>query len=253
MSVLCVVQARTGSQRLPGKVLEEILGTPMVLLVIERLKKSSLVDEILVATTVDDSDDELAQIVRGYGVDVVRGPVFDVLERYALAVESRPDATLVVRVTADCPFIDPNVVDDVIRESMRTGAAYVSNRLPPPHERSYPIGLDVEVFSRDSLFTARRDAVTRHDREHVTPYLYESGLFDVEVLQLPVDMSRYRWTVDTPEDLQAVRAIASRMTSTMSSWHELVSIMESEPDLMRINADVRQRSFVDSDERWTPE
>jgi len=222
----------------------------MVLLVIDRLRRSRLVDTIVLATTIDPSDDKLVGLVEDHGIDVVRGPVLDVLERYGLVADRFAGADTIVRVTADCPFVDPDVVDDVIRLLRRTGADFASNRLPPPHRRTFPVGLDVEVCTRAALMEARSLAVKKHHREHVMPFLYETEKYRVEILDLEVDQSVFRWTVDTPQDLEAVRAIASRASSKFASWEEFAAVVTAEPELMKINGGVIQKELSEIDTRW---
>lgn len=250
MTTVCIVQARAGSSRLPGKVLEPISGVSMLGKVLTRLSRAQSIDVLIVATTTDAGDDAVEAEAERFGAIVVRGSVFDVLDRYHSALEAAPDADIVVRVTADCPFVDPDVVDLLVRTLREEGADFVANRLPPPYPRTYPIGLDVEVSTAAALETAWRDAASAHEREHVMPYLYESGNFDVRVVDLPEDLSAYRWTVDTPADLAAVRAIDALCGPEPFGWEHVLEVVMANPEVLAINADSAQKSVFDVDSRW---
>lgn len=250
--ILAVVQARMGSSRLPGKVLEDLGGAPIIERVLTRLGASSRIDQVVIATTDQASDDELAAWATVHGTPVVRGDEFDVLDRYHAALDRYPDAQHIVRVTGDCPLIDPVLVDDIIRFHLESGAEFSANRLPPPSRRTTPVGLDVEVAQRDALETAWRMAVEPADREHVMPFLYrEPGRFRVSVTDMAEDLSRYRWTVDTPEDLRAVRAIWARLSGPLAGWEEILAVVRAHPEISEINSGVGQKSLGVVDERWT--
>ena len=251
MTTLGIAQARFGSSRLPGKVLEPIGGTPMLRWSLDRLAAASTIDRVVLATTTERSDDPVARLAEDLGFEVVRGSVFDVLDRFHDALQAHPDADVIVRITADCPFLDPALVDDVVDLLRRRGADFASNRLPPPFPRTYPVGLDVEACTRAALETAWRDATAKHHREHVMPYLYEStGLFSVALLDLEEDLSSYRWTVDTPRDLAAARAIADRLTPGDLSWRSILAIVGADPALRELNAMEEQKTLGATDTRW---
>lgn len=253
MSTVGVVQARFGSSRLPGKVLEPIGGVPMLQWTLDRIGAASTVDHVVLATTTDSTDDAVAGLSAGLGYETVRGSTFDVLDRFHDVLRVVPDADVVVRVTADCPFLDPDLIDDVVRLRERTDADFAANRLPPPYARTYPVGLDVEVSTRIALETAWREATAPHHREHVMPYLYENqGRFKVAVLDLPEDLSAYRWTVDTPQDLRAARAIAARLRPGDTNWRSVLGIVRADPALQAINASQEQKSVEVIDTRWSP-
>jgi spore coat polysaccharide biosynthesis protein SpsF len=200
---VAILQARMSSSRLPGKVMKPLAGAPMIERQIERLRRCATLDRLVVATSTEASDDPLATHLQGLGVEVFRGPLHDVLGRFVAAIETLGIAGDVVRLTADCPLADPEVIDAGVRlrESLRVD--YLSNGRRP----TYPHGLDMEVFTRDALLTAGREATDPYDREHVTPYLYRSGRFSVGHLQQDKDESRLRWTVDTPEDYAFVARV----------------------------------------------
>ncbi|TBN55968.1 acylneuraminate cytidylyltransferase [Glaciihabitans arcticus] len=252
MSTVCVVQARYSSSRLPGKVLERIGDSSMIERVLERLSRSSQLDEIVVATTDQPADVAVAAAVEAAGFRVIRGAQYDVLERYLQAVSDRDDADVVVRVTADCPFIDPDIVDRVIAFRTEGDLDFAANRLPPPHARTYPVGLDVEVATVVALRRAGAEATAPHHREHVMPYLYESGdRFRFGVVQLDEDLSGYRWTVDTPEDLAAARAIAELVGPEPFGWRDVLEVARMHPEIARINGSLAQKDVTVVDTRWT--
>ena len=203
-----MIQARMTSSRLPGKVLMEIAGRPALALQLERLARSRELDQIVVATSVEASDDPVDELARGAGVRVVRGPLHDVLERYRQAgAELGADA--IVRVTGDCPLIDPEVVDLVVARWRSTSADYATNREEP---RTYPVGMDTEVVAWPVLETAAREATDPYDREHVTPYVItRPERFAAEALALEPSLGHLRLTLDTPADLELLRAVADRV------------------------------------------
>lgn len=194
--IVGVLQARMSSSRLPGKVMMPILGMPMIGRQIERLKRAGTLDRLVVATSVEDSDEPLADYVASLDVSVHRGSLNDVLDRFCGAARAC-GAEHVVRLTADCPLADWTVIDDCVERHLRTGADCTSNAVV----RSYPDGLDVEVVKHSVLEVAAREAPPGPDREHVTPFIYaRPDRFDVQhVIQEP-NLEHVRWTVDTAED-----------------------------------------------------
>lgn len=201
---VAILQARMSSTRLPGKVMKLLAGRPMVERQIERLRRCSTLDRLIVATSDDASDDPLAAHLTQIGVDVFRGSLHDVLARYVGATRAFRVAGKVVRLTADCPLADPELIDACVRLQDRLGADYVTNG----QRRSYPRGLDVEVFNLQALLTAGREATDPYDREHVTPFLYRNPQrFSQGELVQDRDDSALRWTVDTPEDFAFVEQV----------------------------------------------
>jgi spore coat polysaccharide biosynthesis protein SpsF len=207
MRIGAIVQARMGSTRLPGKVARELPwagGVTVLAQVLRRLARARRVQAVVVATTPAPADDLLVRIAGAEGAAAFRGPEEDVLARYAQAAESQA-LDLVVRVTSDCPCLDPGVVDLLIDQHLAGGADYTSNTIV----RTFPHGLDAEVFSRAALERAHREAVAPHEREHVTPYLYRSGRFAVRQLEAPEALRgpEIRVTLDTPEDYALLCAV----------------------------------------------
>ncbi|HEY8721825.1 glycosyltransferase family protein [Pengzhenrongella sp.] len=251
MSVVAVIQARFGSSRLPGKVLEDVGGRPMLEKVIQRVFRATSVDDVIVATTDSVTDDSVSAVARGVGATVHRGSTLDVLDRFKTAIGLYDDADLVVRVTADCPFVDPGLIDDAVAKLRSTDADFVANRLPPPFARTYPVGLDVEVTTAAAIRCAWREATEPHQREHVMPYLYDPpGRFRVSILDLAEDLSNFRWTVDTRADLLAVRALAEVVGPEPFSWRDVLAQARKCPAIGRLNAREVQKGLRVTDERW---
>jgi len=271
--VVAIIQARMGSTRLPGKVLKEIAGQPMLARVYTRTSRSASVDQTLVATTSEAADDPIAEYCDFSGIPFNRGSQFDVLDRYyqtALLAK----AEVVVRITADCPVIDPTLIDDVVNVLIgksgagdrETGFDFAANRLPPPWHRTYPIGLDVEACTFKALKEAWSEGKAPQHREHAMPYLYEgvelasvgrkleAGLsprgFKVALLHHTTDFGEYRWTVDTPEDLEFMRQVYSRFNGRDDfSWKDVLDLLHNEPELIEINAGVKHKTLKDVDNR----
>ena len=235
------MQARCGSTRLPGKVLADILGHPMLYWVVNRSGAAKLVDQVVVATSVERRDDAVEELGRAEGWDIFRGSETDVLDRYHSAAMAC-GADVVVRVTADCPLIDPQVIDSVIATYFAASprADYASNT----QRRTYPAGLDTEVLSMAALQRAWSEDRNPAWREHVTPYIYRSdaGFRLVDVLN-DVDASAIRWTVDTAEDLALIREIYGYFGHGQFSWTEALGAMDAHPDWKSINAAVRQKEL----------
>lgn len=219
MTTLCVVQARMGSTRLPGKVLADLAGRPLLAFMLERLRP--IPAELVVATSGLARDDAVEAVALSVGVPVVRGPESDVLTRFILALDEHP-ADRVVRLTADCPLVDPPLVCQALALQRSTDADYVSNSVV----RTFPDGLDVEVVRSEVLRLAAEEATTAYDREHVTSYIYgHPGRFSHVVLRNAEDLSRLRWTVDTADDLRFVQAAVEALGARTSfSWTDVLRV-----------------------------
>ncbi len=247
MNVVAIVQARMGSTRLPGKVMEDLSGKPVLDRVIEAVHACAMIDRVVVATTELPEDDVLARHARALGAGVVRGDTHDVLERYRVAA-AESDARVVVRLTADCPLLDPAVVGAVVA-ALGPDVDYASNT----HTRSFPRGLDVEAFHVDTLQRLARLARSPSAREHVTAFVLERpDLFAIRQVVATSDDSDLRVTVDTPADLVVVRAIwAALGTNRRPPGDEVVAFLRGRPDLRALNSDVVQTSWRDA-ERMRP-
>jgi len=234
-----IIQARMGSTRLPGKVLAEVGGHPMLWYVIERTRAAKTLDDVIVATTTEPADDIIVAFCRQHGVSCFRGSETDVLDRYYHAA-CQHDVRIVVRITSDCPLIDPGIVDKTVRAFLAEQADYASNSLV----RTYPRGLDTEVMTAGALETAWREAQQPYQRSHVTPYIYENPeWFRILSVTGEEDYSAYRWTVDTPEDLELVRAIYARFESKEFLFSDVLRLMEREPELAEINRSIAQKAL----------
>jgi spore coat polysaccharide biosynthesis protein SpsF len=235
------------SSRLPGKVLMDIAGKPMLGRVVERAAKAETVQGVIVATTSEPEDDPVASFCERSGISCYRGSLHDVLDRYYGAARQFLVDTI-VRLTADCPLMDPAVIDDTV-DAFSGSPAYdfAANRLPPPWKRTYPIGLDVEVCSFEALERAWKEARQPFEREHVMPYLYNAeGRFRVKVIDHDPDYGSLRWTVDTAEDLELVRQVYARFEGRdFFGWKEVLALFEREPWLAQINARVKHRTAYD--------
>jgi spore coat polysaccharide biosynthesis protein SpsF len=241
MRVVVVIQARMGSTRLPGKVLTDLGGLPVLAWVVRACRAASLVDEVVVATSTDPGDDAVAEAAAGLGVGIVRGSEDDVLSRFVLALDEHP-ADALVRITADCPFTDPALIDAVVSAWTTTPTLdYVSTVLV----RTLPHGLDVELVTAQAL--RRVDATaTGHDRVHVTSGVYTApDEYSVMGLCFAPDATDLRVTLDTPEDLRMLRAVVAARGTSVCSRAEIVGLLRDRPDLAALNAEVRQKSLAE--------
>jgi spore coat polysaccharide biosynthesis protein SpsF len=251
--ILGVLQARVSSSRLPVKVMKTILGTPMILLQIERLKQCRRIDRLVVATSTEASDDPLVRACESHGITIYRGSLSDVLSRFVGAAQPY-QPTAVVRLTGDCPLADAQVIDFAIETYLSGGYDYLSNVDPP----TYPDGLDVEVVSYRALLEANDRARLPSEREHVTPYIRNHPeQFRLGSVKQSVDQSALRWTVDNPEDFEFVRLVYEALypSNPLFGTADILALMDRRPELVRINRHVpRNAGLVKSlaaDEEWT--
>lgn len=231
---LAILQSRMSSSRLPGKVLAPILGQPMILRQVERLRRARRLDRLVVATSTDPSDDILAEVCRAADIECERGSLDDVLDRFWQVARKYLPAN-VVRLTADCPLIDAELVDEVVAFHIDHGFDYTSNVLDP----TFPDGLSAEVVRSECLERASREARLPSEREHVTPYFYKHrDLFRVGSYRGEPDLSALRWTVDHPEDLQFVRSVYAALYPSNPAFgtQDVLALLDREPALRSINA-----------------
>ena len=249
MKTVLIVQARMQSNRLPGKVLLPLLDKPMLEWVISRASKSSVIDSCTVATTTDSADDPIEKWGNEFGVRIFRGSQFDVLDRYYNAAKEA-DAETIIRVTADCPLIDPALIDELYHFYKNEQADFASNRLPPPWHRTYPIGLDTEIVSMDMLKKAWEYAEEKYEREHVMPWFYDTpGRCKVSILNNPVDYGMHRWTVDTPDDYKMMESLFEKLNDPMhDTWLDVLKVINNNPELELINASshAKEMKVIDS-------
>jgi spore coat polysaccharide biosynthesis protein SpsF len=230
-----------GSSRLPGKVLLPLLDRPILSRVVERVRRATAVDEVVVATTQLAGDDAIAQLAADSGWALVRGSETDLLERY-LEAASAHDADVVVRITSDCPLVDPALIDEVVRARHEAGVDYAANNLEP---RTYPRGLDVEAFTRAALERADVEDHSPASREHATPYIYRHPeVFRLLRVASAQDESNYRWCVDTPEDYELVRRLYDALGDDRFGWHAAIEAMRSHPDWAALNSHVVQKAVA---------
>lgn len=232
-----------GSTRLPGKVLAPIAGRPMLSYQLERLRRCRQVDRLVVATTTQSADDAIVAFCEVEGLACIRGPEQDVLSRYAQAAHAF-DAGIVVRVTSDCPLIEPALVDRAVA-TFRTGEPcdYLSNMIRP----TWPYGMAVEVISREALLQADAEATDPAEREHVTPFIYwRPERFRLKSLTMVPDLSAHRWTVDTPEDLELVARILTTLYPRRPAFEmtDVLELLQEHPGWEQLNRHVQQKAVA---------
>lgn len=247
---VAIIQARMSSSRLPGKVLRLVGSQPMLARVVARARRASLVDEVMVATTTNPSDHPLAEYCETAGITCFRGDLYDVLDRYYQAARAS-GASVVVRLTADCPMIDPQEIDRTITHFRLTCADFTANRLPPPFRRTTAIGMDTEVCSFAALERAWKDATEPFEREHVMPYLYDTpGRFKISVADWQEDLSHLRFTVDTPEDLEVANQVyASFDDRDDFTLQDLLDANARHPEWQAQLAGVKHKDLFEVDHR----
>lgn len=236
---VCIVQARVGSTRLPGKVLAPIGGTPVLTHVLRRCRAIAGVDDVVCATVDGPDGEPVAALAKALGIAVFRGSESDVLARYHGAAHAAA-ADIVLRITSDCPLIDPEVCAAVLELRADAGADYAANNMPP----SWPHGLDCEAFTIAALNEAYDTATDPADREHVTPWIRRNRAFRRVNLAGPGgELAGQRWTLDYPEDLDFLRELHARMAGDVPwpSWRDVAQLVAREPELMLINEGRKQR------------
>lgn len=232
---IAILQARMSSSRLPGKVLKPIAGRPMLAMQIERVRRARLIDRLIIATSVETSDDPIAALCASEKVDLHRGSLADVLGRFHGAAMAFGPVDHVVRLTGDCPLGDPDIIDACVALHIANGADYTSNGVT----RSYPDGLDVETMRFSALARAHHDAMDSFEREHVTPYLYRHPeMFSLDVLRAPRDLAQLRWTVDNSADFDFVARVVTELSPDKPdfSWLDVLALVEAHPEIGAINA-----------------
>lgn len=228
-----IVQARRGSSRLPNKVIKLIQGKPMLAHVISRVKRAKLVDSVFLATTDRPEDRMLAKIADEEGIGIFYGSQDDVLDRYYKCA-TRFGIKNIVRITADCPLIDPGIIDMTVTKFLEEKYDYVGNAIVP----TFPDGLDVEVFSFQALEKAWKNAALVSEREHVTPYIWKNpGLFKLGEYSSGTNLSHMRWTVDNKEDMVFVRRVYRHLypSKKFFSYIDVLALLERQPGLAAIN------------------
>jgi spore coat polysaccharide biosynthesis protein SpsF len=244
MNVIAIVQARTGSTRLPGKILKKINNKVVLDYVIERIQQCSKIDDIVLATTTSEKDDVLEKYAKNKVITLFRGSEEDVLSRYYKAAE-KYKADQVVRITSDCPLIDPKIIDKIIDSHIANKADYTSNTL----NRTYPRGLDVEAISFKTLEEAYKNSNKEYQREHVTPYIIEHPeKFKLQNIESVGKIRRpdIRITLDTPEDLKLIKKILLHFNNLDFTTEEIIEFLNRNPKLLDINKNIKQKGVENS-------
>lgn len=246
IKTILITQARTGSTRLPGKILMEVDGIPLLKIHLDRLSKAKKLDKIIVATTVNKEDDIIENLAREWGFDFFRGSENDVLDRFYKAVEKvRP--TWIVRVTSDCPLLDPELIDAVITFSQVNDVDYASNGMV----ENFPDGQDVEVFKFSALEIAWRSTLLKSDREHVTPYIRNNSTFNnknqFRALNFPCkeNFNKVRMTVDEKSDLVTIETLIKNLGSN-SSWEDYTNFIIENPNYFDNQKIIRNEGYLKS-------
>lgn len=238
-NIIAIIQVRMGSTRLPGKSLAEIEGKPMLWHVVERTKQAKKVDKVVIATTVLSEDDAIANLAKEMDVDCFRGDVNDVLDRYYQTAK-KFSADVIVRVTGDCPVVDPKLIDKTIGVFLEGGYDHVSTSYP---KATFPDGLDVAVFNFSSLEKAWKEAKLISEREHVTPYIWKNpALFKLASVEHETDLSHLRWTVDEQKDLTFIREIYKKLykPGKIFFMEDVLTLLKAEPNLAMINQNINR-------------
>ncbi len=231
MRVIAIVQARMGSTRFPNKVMRKILNLPMIEILLRRLHNSKLIDQIILATSIDERNKVLVEHVKSIGFDCVQGSDHDVLERYVETAE-KYNADIVVRITGDCPIVDPGVVDILIKKFKLSKVDYYSNTIIP----TFPDGLDVEIIKFSALKKASNETNNTSHREHVTPYIKKNNKFSKLNYSNDKDYSHLRWTVDDPEDFDVISNIFDHFKPNIHfDWKEVLKLYKKKPQLFAGN------------------
>lgn len=234
MKAIAVVQARMGSARFPGKVLMPVGGVPAIDLLLKRLGNAKTLDEVIVATSSSKKDDILANHLKDQRIPFYRGDENDVLSRF-VEITSLTQPDVIVRLTGDCPFVDPTVVDSVVNELTFQAADYSSNVEPP----TFPHGFDVEAFTRDMLEWTQKHSASKRAMEHVTTLMRETGPIKRVNLNSGGEYAHIRVTLDNPEDLLVIQNVASRVSNLFDfGWNEVIDLYESSPELFMANSDL---------------
>lgn len=246
--IFAILQARVSSTRLPGKVLKPILGKPMLSHQIDRVLQSRRIDQLVIATSTDPSDDQLEILCRQTGVSCFRGSLNDVLDRFYLAAKTRRPQH-VVRLTGDCPLIDPEIIDAVIDFYLAGSYDYASNAIQP----TFPDGLDVEVFRFSTLKQAWKEAALPSQREHVTPFIHQQpDRYRIGHYCNAEDLSHLRWTVDEPEDFKLITLIYETLYPANPDFtmQDILNLVDAKPELRTLNAHfMRNEGMLKSKQR----
>lgn len=241
MKIGAIIQARMGSTRLPGKVMMKLADKTVLNHVIERVKQSKEIDEVIIATTTKSEDDVIVEESKRLGVNYFRGSEDNVLSRYYYAAKEN-NIDIIVRITSDCPLIDPKIIDEITEYHKQNEFSIVTNAGSDLNQRTYPRGLDVEVFSFTELEDAFLNADESYQREHVTLYIYENT-DSTHYYKNDKDYSKYRWTLDTKSDFKLITEVYSELYKGAHDFYlnDILELFNLKPELYSINSHVEQK------------
>lgn len=245
VSIVCIMQARTGSTRLPKKILKKVKNKTILEHDIERVLEAKTLNKLVIATTEKTEDDVIVEIAEKYSVGHFRGSEDNVLSRYYFAAK-KYNAEIVIRITSDCPLIDPEIIDDMVDEFIKLRSIenidYLSNKI----KMTFPRGLDVEVFSFDALERTFLNATRKSEMEHVTPYIYSNpDKFRIKNYENDIDYSMYRWTLDTEEDFLLIKTIYDHLydEKEMFLFKDILEFVQNNPEISKLNEHVIQKEL----------
>jgi len=238
-----IIQARMGSTRLPGKVMKDLNGKPVLWHVIERVKQAKNIDQIIIATTTHKRDKIIYDKAMEWGVKAYKGSEEDVLARY-YETANKYEIDTVVRITSDCPLIDPYVIDEIVEYYNKNNYTLVTNAGSDLNNRTYPRGLDTEVFSFEVLEKAYNTAEEKYQREHVTPYIYENYT-NIFYYKNNNDLSNYRLTLDTKEDFELIKVLYDKLYQEKHDFYlnEIIEVLNKNKELLKINQKIKQKEL----------
>ncbi|CEH34930.1 cytidylyltransferase domain-containing protein [Romboutsia lituseburensis] len=245
MGVLCIIQARLGSTRLPGKVLKKLSGKSVLEHVIYRVSKSNLIDQIIVATTTNKEDDKIVDECLKIGVNYYRGDENNVLSRYYETAFDKGYETI-IRITSDCPLIDPKIIDNMIIDFNNENEKYQLDYLSNSLKETFPRGFDVEIFTFNSLKEAYENATLEYEKEHVTPYIYlNQDKFTIKNYYNSNKYQNYRLTLDTYEDYLVIKNIYDNIykEDSMFFYEDIISYLNQYPEIANINQHIKQKKL----------
>lgn len=241
---LCIIQARMRAARLPGKVFKKVNGVTLLEYEINRVKKSKLIDKIVIATTTEEQDERIEKLCKQIKIDCFRGSEEDVLNRYFECAKKYPEYKNIIRITGDCPLVDPKIIDQVIDYYLDGSYDYVSSA--GKGEETLPDGMDVEVFRKRVLKIANQEAKLKSEREHVTPFMHKDKRFKIDYFKLDKDYSKYRLTVDEPEDFEVIEFLIKN-SPVEAGYLDYIEILNQNSKIMALNQGIiRNEGYVKS-------